>query len=88
MQSNLRLSRLHSYPTTALGIARLQLEITLNYKPLTFYERAFRLRADNFPLQRLAFSPMQARLKKRPPGDLSAHHKKTKLPEKLWYHAP
>jgi len=66
LQSNFCLCRLHSQPTVALGIARSPLEITLSHQAFDFYKQTFRLPADNFPLQRLASSPTQARLKKRP----------------------
>jgi len=59
-----------------------KLEITLNHQALAFYEYClFRLPADNFLLQHLASRPVLPDWRKDPPGDPSAHHRKTKPPE-------
>jgi len=47
------------------SLTPFQLEIVLNHQAFTFYERALRFPADNFPLQQLASRPVQPRLKKR-----------------------
>jgi len=76
---------IHHLDTLTEAPANLpSMEITLNYQAFVLYKRALRLPADNFPLQRLASSPMKAKLKKIS----SCLSKETMSPENLGFTSP